>query len=564
MPPYRTPIMKLRIGATLLVLAGLLAPVHAQTPQFKKMKSVESFHAILDNIQHFYVDSTQTDSLVYMGIHRMLGGLDPYTVFIPEEETEDLEMMTTGSYGGIGAIIRKEPGRGVTVVEPYENSPAWKMGMVPGDEILAIDGQSTRDLSVEQASSRMKGTPGSTVSFTIKKLKTADTVRIDVVRERVRLSDIALATRLQDSIGFIRLTGFTQDAGKEFKAALQGLEAQGPLAGLVIDLRGNGGGLLSEAVNILSLFVPKKTAVVSSRGRVEAMNYTYTTKEAPLYPSLPLMVLVNSASASSSEIVAGALQDLDRAVVLGQRTYGKGLVQSIRELPYGGNLKVTTAKYYTPSGRCVQAIDYTHRNEDGSVGLIPDSLTRPFATRAGRTVYDGGGITPDVKVEAPTLNRIVLDLYARNYFFDFALEYFRTHDSIAPAPVFRLSDAEYDRFVAFMEGKEFENRSATERLLDQFQSTAAYEGLDSLATEGIATLKEALCRSKRENLYLLKDDICNLIEEEICGVYYLAKGQLEHLIHRNDPQLAEGLRLLGSAQEFRALLAPPADMGAHM
>lgn len=526
---------------------------HAQTQDFKTLKSIDIFHGILKELSLLYVDSVQIDRLVYTGINSMLASLDPYTEFFPEESSETLEMLTTGSYGGIGALIRKEPGKGILIVEPFENSPAHKSNIVAGDTIMSIDGESVLPLSADRCTAKLKGNPGTTVEFSIKKICGGETRTVTVVRERVHISDIALSALLDDKTAYIRLSGFTQGCSQEFKETLQALKAQAPIERLVLDLRGNGGGLLEEAVKILSFFVPKNTLVVRSKGRLETLNIDYRTHDDPIEPAMPIIVLVNRGSASSSEIVAGALQDLDRALIVGQRTFGKGLVQSIRDLNFGANIKITTAKYYIPSGRCVQAIDYTHRNEDGSVGYIPDSLITAFKTAAGRTVYDGGGIVPDVLIESPMISRIALDLYARDYFFDYSLQYYRRHPVIAPAESFRLSDEEYQDFVRFVAAKDFDDRSASEILFEQFEKSARLEKLDTLAAGEIKALKNRITRSKEEDLRYLKPELKSLLEEEIACRYYFSKGRLSNTL-RNDVQLLKACRLFDDPDAFRAHL----------
>ena len=375
--------------------------ISAQSQNFKLGQWSEIQHAILQELNRSYVDSLPVSRIMRAGVDAMLEELDPYTIYIPEEENEDLQMMLSKTYGGIGAIIHKKVEENVVINEPYAGSPAQKYGLQCGDEIIQIDGVPTIGLTSKESSDRMKGKPGTAVTFKVKKVRTNDTLDIKIVRERIHFPDIEYAGMLDDTTGYILQTSFTENVSGEIRSRFNEMKAQG-MKRLVLDLRGNGGGLMSEAINIVSLFVPKGSLVVTSKGNTEDSVKEYRTVAEPIDTEIPIIVMIDSGSASSSEIVSGALQDMDRATIMGKRSYGKGLVQSIRPLPYNGQIKVTTSKYYTPSGRCVQAIDYAHRNEDGSVGNIPDSLTREFRTAGGRIVRDGGGITPDVDSFTPS------------------------------------------------------------------------------------------------------------------------------------------------------------------
>ena len=421
---------------TLAAILGLALALSAgaQSRNFQLGKFVEIQNAILKELNRSYVDSLPVERMQKAAIDAMLGALDPYTVYVPAEEDEDFRLQIEKSYGGIGAIIFKPEKEGNVVInEPYAGSPCAKAGLVCGDEILEIDGESVVGKDAGECSSRMKGQPGTEVKFRVKKLRSRDTVDVYVTREKIHIPDIDYAAMLDDgSTGYIAQSGFTEGVADQLRSEILKLKRQG-MKKLVLDLRGNGGGLLQEAVSIVSLFVPRGSVVVTARGRDPKDVVTYKTFRDPLDLKLPLVVLVDSGSASASEIVAGALQDMDRATIMGQRTFGKGLVQSIRPLPYGGHLKVTTAKYYTPSGRCVQAIDYSNRNADGSVGHIPDSLTHVFYTSRGREVRDGGGITPDVKLKTPEYPDIVYSVVMSGVLEEYALGYVREHPSIAPA-----------------------------------------------------------------------------------------------------------------------------------
>ncbi len=512
------------------ILLALLLPLlaNAQSADFNTSKSLDIFHSLLREISLYYVDSVALDDLVYTGIRAMLSTMDPYTEFIPEEENESIEMMTTGSYGGVGALIKKQPGEGVMVSEPYAGSPAVKAGLIAGDIIIAIDGQPVADLSADTCSSLMKGTPGTEVKFLVKKLKSGDTLSIKVMREKVHISDVGLACMIQDSIAYIRMTGFTQGGAADVRKALRRMKEDHPVKGIVLDLRGNGGGLMDEAVKLLSVFLPRNTMVVSAKGRIERFDVEYYTKEEPLDTETSLAVLVNNHSASSSEIVAGAVQDLKRGVIVGEKTFGKGLVQTIRPLSYNANLKITTAKYYIPSGRCVQALDYEHRNGDGSPGKNEE-----------------GGIVPDYPVPLPMYSRIAMELVARDYLHEYSLLYYTKHDSILAADSFYLSQEDYDDFVKITAAREFDDRSSTEILLETFTKTAEAEGYDELIQNEITALINALSTEKARDLYHYRHEIQPLLEEEIACRYYLQEGRLRSMI-RDDFQLQKALSVMGN------------------
>ena len=519
--------------------------IFAQSANFKTGKSLEVQYNILRELNAGFVDTIDTEKLINKGISAMLGSLDPYTEYIPDENEEDLEMMRTASYGGIGAVIRKVDSIGVLISQPYLGSPAVKYGLEPGDFILAIDGQSVLPLPVDKCSERMKGQPGTQVKFLVKKGRTGETQEIVVTRERVHIPDVSYSGVLRDSIGYIRHDAFTEGGSRDFRRAFEGLQEKG-IKHLLIDLRSNGGGIVDEAVNILSLFLPKGTSVVSAKGRSPQSVFDMKTPQEPLDTLIPITVLVNSGSASASEIIAGAIQDLDRGMIAGTRTYGKGLVQGFRPVGYNGSLKFTTAKYYTPSGRCVQAIDYSNRNSDGSVGAVPDSLKKAFKTlKKGRTVYDGGGIAPDTLIKAEVYSRPAYSLVANDIFGEYAIEYYKKHPAIAPAAEFALTDAEYEEFVAFASKKEFDSRSAAQAQLDQMIKSAKNEDLYEPYKEAFDALEKSLKISKEEMLRVKKAEFKPLLEEEIVYKYYYTPGRVESII-RNDKQLHKTLEVICS------------------
>ena len=536
--------MKKYLLAAFAVFA--FSPAFAQSAGFRLGKWTEIQNAIIKELNRSYVDSLPVDRIQRAGIDAMLESLDPYTMYVPEEDNEDFEFMIGKTYGGIGAIIYKpDTESNVIINEPYAGSPAANAGLRCGDEIVTIDGKTVRGLKADEATSRMKGNPGTTVVFGVKKAfvgdgwKQGDTVEVRIVRQRSHLPDVEYAGMLNDTTGYILQTGFTERVSEDVRNAYLKLKAQG-MKKLVLDLRGNGGGLLQEAVNIVSLFVPKGSVVVSSKGNENHPEEVFRTMREPVDTEIPIVVLVDSGTASSSEIVSGAFQDLDRATILGSRTYGKGLVQSVRPLPYNGQLKVTTAKYYTPSGRCIQAIDYSHRNEDGSVGHIPDSLTREFRTAHGRPVRDGGGITPDDTLTFRSYSRLVYSLVLGGIVDQYALDYGRRHESIAPLDDFHFSDADYEDFIQFAMGKKFDYRSGARALYDQMKRELDRDGMSDSMKDEIEALGKKLEIEKRDFLLLKKDEIIPFIEEEIAVRYYFQEAGVKVRL-RYDTALKEAL-----------------------
>mgnify|MGYP002620527725 FL=1 len=538
---------KLKLFGAVLALLGVTLTASAQSRNFTLGKWVEVHNAILKELNRSYVDSLDVGRIEREAVDAMLDALDPYTVYIPEEEQEDFRMMLSNTYGGIGAIIYKPDVNGNVIInEPYEKSPSALAGLRCGDEIETIDGVSTHGLSSGECTEKMRGKPGTTVVFGVRKLRggatwnAGDLVEVPVVRRRIVLPSVEYVGMLDEGgDGYILLSKFTDGVGQEIREGVLRLKKEG-MKRLVLDLRGNGGGLLSEAVNIVSLFVPKGSVVVTSKGRTAGSDATYKTTSEPIDEQLPIVVLVDSGSASASEIVSGALQDYDRATIIGTRTYGKGLVQSIRPLPYDGQLKVTTSKYYTPSGRCVQAIDYAHRNEDGSVGHIPDSLTHTFTTAHGRTVRDGGGITPDYEVKARKYSRLTYSIVLNGIVEQYALKYAREHASIPAPDDFHFT--EFEDFVAFASDKEFDYRSSARALFDEMKKTLDEDGLSGAMAGELSALEKSLDMDKETFLRLKKDEILPFIEEEIVVRYWFQEAGIR-IRTRYDDQLREARRL---------------------
>ena len=531
------------ILAVLTALAVTTA-ASAQSKTFSMGKWVELHNAILKELNRSYVDSLEVGRIEREAVDAMLEALDPYTVYVPEEEQEDFRMMLSNTYGGIGAVIYKPDVNGnVQINEPYANSPAAKAGLRCGDEIEAIDGETTHGLTSQQSSDKMRGKPGTQVVFRVKKLRggptwqAGDVIEVPVTRERISLPSIEYVDMLNDRDGYIMMTKFTDGVGQGIRDSYNALKKKG-MKRLILDLRGNGGGLMNEAVNIVSLFVPKGSVVVTSKGRAAGSGQVYKTTTDPVDLDIPIVVLVDSGSASASEIVSGALQDLDRATIIGTRTYGKGLVQSIRPLPYDGQLKVTTAKYYTPSGRCVQAIDYSQRNEDGSVGHIPDSLTHEFKTLHGRTVRDGGGITPDFEVKGQKYSRLTYSLVLNGIVDQYAMKYVREHEGLPSVEDFHFNA--YDDFIAFAKDKEFDYRSSARALFDEMKKTLAEDGLADAMSSELSAMEKSLDMDKETFLRLKKDEIVPFIEEEIAVRYWFQEAGIKVRL-RYDDQLREAL-----------------------
>ncbi len=533
-----------RIVLFFTAIAVFSLGAHAQSKDFSLGKWVEVNNAILKELNRSYVDSLQVGRIERAGINAMLEALDPYTLYIPEEEQEDFQMMLNSAYGGVGAIIYKPDVQGNVVInEPYEGSPAALAGLRCGDEVVAIDGQAAAGLTSAECSEKMRGKPGTTVVLTVKKLrageswKAGDVLEVPVVRKRIVLPSMEYAGMLNEADGYIYLSKFTEGVGQEIRDAYKELKTKG-MKRLVLDLRGNGGGIMGEAVNIVSLFIPKGSVVVSAKGKA-ATEQVYKTTTEPVDTEIPIVVLVDNASASASEIVSGALQDYDRATIIGTRTYGKGLVQSIRPLPYDGQLKLTTAKYYTPSGRCVQAIDYSHRNEDGSVGHIPDSLTHAFTTAHGRTVRDGGGITPDFIVKPHKYSRLTYSLVYSGVIEQYALDYVRAHETIPALEDFHFTD--YEEFIAFAKDKEFDYRSSARALFDEMKKSLEEDGLTEALSGELNALQKSLEMDKETFLRLKKEEIVPFIEEEIAVRYYFQQAGIRVRL-RYDDQLHEALK----------------------
>ena len=530
---------------------GLLATVAFTSDDFRVSKSLDVFFTLFRELDVFYVDKIDAEKLVSTGIEAMLESLDPYTEYISAEEKGDFDFITTGKYGGIGALIRKS-GDLAQVMEVYEGSPAQTSGIGVGDYIVNIDGISVAKLNNEQVSLHLKGQPGSVVKLELKDGYSDSTYSKSLVRQRISIPSVPYSGIIEKEVGYVRLTNFTLGCADELKKAVLELKSHGAKR-LIIDLRGNPGGLMDEAVKIVNLFVPKNQLVLFTQGKTKQFDSKYFTSEQPVDSLMPLAILVNSGSASASEIVAGALQDLDRAVIVGTRTFGKGLVQTTRKLSYGGQLKVTTAKYYIPSGRCIQALDYSHRNADGSVGHIPDSLIKKFKTRVGRVVFDGGGIMPDVSLKTDTLSDICMKAYAENRFFDFANVYYRSHKSIAKPETFEVDEAILNKFIAYLSEKNFVFKSEEEMLLDRLDSLVTKKPGAKEISANISVIRNHVSRGVAKQVIENKDDFNYFLTDEIVGRYYFQRGVFPAVM-RFDVQLQRSREIINDMKQYKHFL----------
>ena len=545
----------------LAIALSIGGPLWAQKPQterrFEVSKQLDILNAIVKEVEMFYVDSVETEKMVRRGIDAMLKGLDPYTEYYPEQETDNIKMLVTGEYGGVGAYIRARDG-GVIISEPFEGMPAALAGLKAGDRILMIDTADVRKATTERVSELLKGTPNSKVVIKIERPGEKKPRKVEVTRKQVSLKQVVHYGVYGDSTGYIYLEGFKERSADEVREALEDLKQNHHIKSLILDLRDNGGGLLSSAVQIVNLFVPKGREVLSTRGKMKLWDRTYRTTLDPVDSVIPLAVLINGNSASASEIVSGALQDMDRAVLIGNRSFGKGLVQTPRDLPYEGQIKITTSKYYIPSGRCIQQLDYSHRNADGSVSAVPDSLTSVFYTASGRPVRDGGGIRPDFEMEenkTPTMLFYLVNDFA---FFDFVTDWVRAHPTIAPAKDFVFPDADYESFKKRLKEANFTYDRQSEKALKNLREVAEYEGYLAEDSATFVALEARLKPNLDRDLERYKDDIKKLIAAEIVKRYYYQEGaMIENL--KDDKTLQKALDVLADRELYRKTLSRPEE-----
>jgi carboxyl-terminal processing protease len=549
---------KLWLLAAILLPLGFYSFNRPEENFFEISKNLDIFTTLFRELNLYYVDDTKPGDLISQGIDGMLESLDPYTNFIGESDIEDYRFMTTGQYGGIGAIIRAKDNK-VVVAEPYEGSPAAKAGLMAGDVILEVNGKTTEGKSYEDISSVLKGQPGTEVKIAYERKGKVGKTVVNVSREEIKVKAVQYSGMLNNKVGYINLGSFTDNCSGEVKEAFQQLKTNNKMEALVLDLRGNPGGLLKESVSLCNLFLDKGQTVVYTKGKVQEWNAIYKTQINPTDTEIPIVVLVNSGSASASEIVSGTMQDLDRAVILGQRTYGKGLVQTTRPLSYNTQLKVTTAKYYIPSGRCIQAINYANRNEDGSVGKVPDSLISRFYTlKNKRPVYDGGGILPDVETEPEYFSEISKALVEKSVLFDFATEYRFKHPTVATGKEFEITDAIYNEFTEFVSKRDFKYETLSERELKHLRETAEKEKYFENVKPQYEAMLASFAPSKEKDLTLFKTEVKELLKAELLSRYYFSKGRVESML-KNDPDVKQAIALLQNPEKYKKILSDTTD-----
>ena len=544
-----------------LLMVLIAAPAFAQIDRdhdFKTAKNMDIFNSIYKNLDLMYVDTLDAEEVVGNGIKAMLGSLDPYTTYYPEEKVNELKNMLTGKYAGVGAVVRYNfQLQRVCISEPYENMPAAEVGLKKGDIILSIDNEDMTNKDVAYVSDHLRGDPGTSFILKVKRPSTGKTLKVKVTRRTIQMPFLPYYGMLEGGFGYINFNSFTDNCAKDVRRAFIDLKKQGA-RGLVFDLRNNGGGSVSEAVSIINMFLPKGKTVLKMQGKLQRSNKEYKTSVEPVDSVMPMVVLVNGNSASASEIMSGSLQDYDRAIILGTRTYGKGLVQTTMDLPYNGQMKLTTAKYYIPSGRCVQALNYKHA-KGGYVEHVPDSLTKVFYTANGREVRDGGGVKPDVEVKPDSLPNIAFYLAgardSNEVMLNYEVDYIAKHPTIAPAKDFALTDADYDEFKARVLKADFKYDRETEKYLKDLEKLAKFEGYYDDAKPEFEALKKKLSHNVAKDLDYNKEYIKQLLENEIVAAYYFQAGAIQNSL-RYDKQIKEAVKLLNSPEEYGKILRP--------
>ena len=544
-----------------LLMVLLAAPAFAQIDRdhdFKTAKNMDIFNSIYKNLDLMYVDTLDAQEVVGNGIKAMLGSLDPYTTYYPEEKVNELKNMLTGKYAGVGAVVRYNfQLQRVCISEPYENMPAAEVGLKKGDIILSIDNEDMTNKDVAYVSDHLRGDPGTSFIIKVKRPSTGKTLKMKITRRTIQMPFLPYYGMLEGGFGYINFNSFTDNCAKDVRRAFIDLKKQGA-KGLVFDLRNNGGGSVSEAVSIINMFLPKGKTVLKMQGKLQRSNKEYKTSVEPVDSVMPMVVLVNGNSASASEIMSGSLQDYDRAIILGTRTYGKGLVQTTMDLPYNGQMKLTTAKYYIPSGRCVQALNYKHA-KGGYVEHVPDSLTKVFYTANGREVRDGGGVKPDVEVKPDSLPNIAFYLAgardSNEVMLNYEVDYIAKHPTIAPAKDFALTDADYDEFKARVLKADFKYDRETEKYLKDLEKLAKFEGYYDDAKPEFEALKKKLSHNVAKDLDYNKEYIKQLLENEIVAAYYFQAGAIQNSL-RYDKQIKEAVKLLNSPEEYSKILRP--------
>ena len=535
------------------IIGSLSLNMRAQNENnFEISKNLEIFISMYNELNKSYVDEVNPGELMITGMESMLKTLDPYTVYIPESQIEDYRMITTGQYGGIGSLIHTK-GDYVVISEPYEGYPAQESGLMAGDRLLSINGENMVDMPSAEVSKFLKGQPGTTVSIIVERDGENEPLEFELKRENIKIPDIPFYGMMNENVGYIKLTGFTQQAGNKVKDAYLDLQKEHEVKGIILDLRNNGGGLLGEAVNITNIFVDKGQLVVSTKGRLKDKNQEHHTRFPGIDTKVPLVVLVNAHSASASEIVAGAIQDMDRGVIMGQRSFGKGLVQNVLPLSYNSQMKITVAKYYIPSGRCIQAIDYSLKDDDGYFTKIPDSLVNEFKTKNGRLVYDGGGIEPDVHMKPRRYSLILTSIFTKYLIFDYATKFVRENPEIASPEEFEISDETYQNFISFLSDKEYDYTTTAERKLKEMKDAAEKEGYFDDITELYNMLEEAIQHSKEEDLINYEKEIRELLKLEIVSRYYFQEGKIRASLS-SDPEISNAIQILQDPVTYESIL----------
>ena len=530
----------------ILGVLGFFGPLRAQSTDrgFEIAKNLEIFSSVYKSLNQNYVDDVDPGKTIKVAIDAMLASLDPYTNYFPESDIEDVKMQLLGEYGGVGALIMQR-GDSILISEPYKGLPADEAGLKAGDRILAVGGESTKGKTTADVSSAMRGQAGTTVTLRLE--RAGKEFERTLTRRAIKLPNVPYSGFVGDgSVGYVKLDEFTADAAKNVREAFVKLKKENPaMKGFILDLRGNGGGLMNEAVDIVNIWVPRGTLVVETKGKVASKNMKSLTRMQPEDTEIPLAVIIDGSSASASEIVSGSLQDLDRAVVIGQRSFGKGLVQNILPMPYNSQMKVTVSKYYIPSGRCIQAIDYSHRDENGRALKVPDSLKTAFKTKSGRTVYDGFGIEPDIEIEPEYMSNVAIALTQKLLVFDYATRFYRSHESIASAADFEITNDIYDDFCRFLKERNLTYSTTTERYINQLRDIAKQEKYDSAIEQQLKEMEQRLASEKESDLQKHREEICDMLKAEILTRYYYDEGRLQGAL-KNDPTILRAVEELRS------------------
>jgi carboxyl-terminal processing protease len=544
--------IKIILISTVILVGGLFAFNNPDERYFEITKNLDIFATLYKEVNAYYVDEVNPNALMRTGINAMLASLDPYTNYIPEDDIEDYRTMTTGQYGGIGAVIGRSNGKNVIIL-PYEGFPAEKSGLKIGDELIEIDGVDIRDRNTSEISQLLKGQANTELTVTVLRYGQQEPIEIQMTREKITIDNVPYYGMVSEDIGYIKLSDFTTGAGKEVKKALETLQEEGA-AKIILDLRDNPGGLLNEAVNVSNVFIPRGNEVVSTKGKMTDWNKTYKALNQPVDTEVPVAVLISRRSASAAEIVSGVIQDYDRGILVGEKTFGKGLVQATRPLTYNSQLKITTAKYYIPSGRCIQAINYSERNEEGAVTKIPDSLKIVFETSNGRKVYDGGGVDPDVLVEPRNLAPITATLLTKGLIFDYALKYYHEHPEIDHPRKFKLTDEEYNAFVRWLTDKDYDYTTRVEQTIDELRKFAREEKSFDHIKDKIDALEVDLRHSKEKDLRDFDAEIREALEDRIVQHYYLMRGMYEASFD-DDVQVLKAVEVLDNMSQYEQILA---------